>query len=118
MVAAWPASSASPDKLILEVQTLIIPSLMYSYYDRHVYKRSARDGCLQLSAVNAVHKTVKGKASAWTWKELKPGDRPVARGQHTPVEFVDVILSCQQHHYDSLPWAEFNPKSCALINTL
>lgn len=57
----------------------------------------------------------------FTWKELKWTQGPtlrIARGQHTPVEFVDVILSCQQHHYDSLPRAEFKPKSCALINTL
>lgn len=113
--------SASPNKLILEVQTLIIPLLMYSYYDRHVYKRSAQDECLQLSAINAVHKTVDGKTlplylRGKNWNRVR--DQPIAGGQHTPVEVVDVILSCQQHHYDSLPRVEFNPKSCALINTL
>lgn len=113
--------SASLNKLILEVQTLIIPLLMYSYYDRHVYKRSAQDECVQLSAINAVHKTVDWKTlplclRGKNWNRVR--DRPVAGGQHTPVEVVDVILSCQQHHYDSLPRVEFNPKSCALINTL
>ena len=54
-------------------------------------------------------------------KDLKETQRPtlgIAKGQHTPVAFVDVILACQQHHYDSLQRAELNPKSCALINTL
>lgn len=48
--------------------------------DRHVYKRSAEDECLQQSAVTAVHKTGKEKNAAFmfTWKELKETHRPFA----------------------------------------